>query len=144
PGQEQLYYSEHLRDLLPRDNPRLSYDREIKHSGRQSLRIDYLPDREAHAWSVQTLPGKPLYLALWVKGNQSKDQLVVHFEDNVSCTAPVWQRRASFSTVGVCTLNFAGWKRFRVPVLGNGLQVTGLKGSTEKIDAPIRIMALSV
>ncbi len=144
PGQEQLYYSEHLRDLMPRDNPRVSYDHEVKHSGRQSLRLDYIPTGEAHAWSVQSLPGKPLYLGLWVKGNGSKDQLTVYFEDNVNYTNAAWQRRANFSSAPVCTLDFDGWRHFRVPVLGLGLQVSGLKGSTDKIDAPIRLMSLTV
>jgi hypothetical protein len=144
PGQEQLYYSEHLRDLLPRDNPKVTYDRAEKHTGWQSLRLDYLTDREAHAWSTHYLPGKPLMMTFWVKGNDSKDQLLVHFEDNVNYTAQAWQRRAQFSTVVAGTLDFTGWRRFRVPVLGNGLQVTGLKGSTEKIDAPIRLMAFTI
>jgi hypothetical protein len=144
PGQEQLYYGDHLRDLSPRDNPRLSYDREVKHSGRQSLRIDYSSLLEAHAWSMQALPGKPLYLSLWVKGNDSKDQLVVYFEDNINYSNAAWQRRAQFSSAPVCTLNFNDWRKFRVPVLGYGLQVSGLKGSTDKIDAPIRITTFTV
>src|SRR5581483_9671911 len=30
------------------------------------------------------------------------------------------------------------------PVLGDGLQVSSVKGSTEKVDAPIRILAFTV
>jgi len=144
PGQEAMYYSEHLRDLQPRDNPRLSYDPATHRSGRQALRLDYLAGIEANAWSFQYLPGKPLHLVLWVKGNDSKDVLAIHYEDNINYTLPAWQRRAHFRSVTLGTLDFTDWRRFRVPVLGDGLQVSGLKGSTDKVDAPIRIMALSV
>jgi hypothetical protein len=144
PGAEQLYYSPQLVDLAKHDEPRLSYDRETKHSGRQSLRIDYLPLGEINAWSVQTLPGKPLYLSLWVKGNESHDQLVVRFEDSIVYTGPAWERWANFSTALVGTLDFSGWRRFRVPVLGYGQQVSGTKGSTPRIDAPIRLLAFSI
>jgi hypothetical protein len=144
PGQEAMYYSEHLRDLQPRDNPRLSYDTATRRSGRQALRMDYQAGTEANAWSFQYLPGKPLHLVLWVKGNDSKDMLTIHYEDNINYTLPAWQRRAHFRSVPLGTLDFTGWRRFRVPVLGDGLQVSGLKGSTDKVDAPIRIMALSV
>jgi colicin import membrane protein len=144
PGQEAMYYSPHLWDLFPRDNPRLTYDRGEKHSGRQSLRVDYLPAGECNIWGLQTLPGKPLYLSFWVKGNESQDQLLVYFEDNINFGLQAWHRQANFSSAVVGTLNFSGWKRFRVPALGYGQQVSGLKGSTPKVDAPIRIMAFQI
>jgi len=144
PGSEVLYYSTQLQDLLPNDSPRLSFDKQEKHSGRQSLRIDYPPIGASHAWSTQSLPGKPLYMSFWVKGNESQDQLVVHFEDNINYTAPAWQRWAHFSSAVVGKLDFAGWRQFRVPVLGYGQQVSGTKGSTTKIDAPIRLLAFSI
>src|SRR5207249_6672803 len=133
----QYYYSPHLTDLKRYDTPAVRYDREKKHSGRQSLRIDYPINHESDVWSLQALPGKPLALGLWVHGNNSKDQLVVHFEDNSNFTAPAWQRNANFSSAVVGTLDFTGWRRFRVPVLGEGLQASGTKGSTEKVDAPV-------
>jgi hypothetical protein len=141
----QYYYSPHLTDLQRHDAPIVRYDRDKKHTGRQSLRIDYPVNREADVWSQQALPGKPLALSLWVHGNGSNDQLVIHFEDNSNFTAPAWQRFANFSSASLGTLNFSGWRKIRVPVLGEGLQASGNnKGSTEKVDAPIRILALSI
>ena len=144
PGAESLYYSLQLVDQVPPDNPRISYDREVKHSGRQSLRIDYRAGEGGNAWSVQSLPGKPLYLSFWVKGNESPDELIVYFEDGINYTGAAWQRWASFSSARVGTLDFSGWRQFRVPVLGYGQQVSGTKGSTPKIDAPIRLLAFSI
>jgi hypothetical protein len=140
----QFYYSPHLTDLKRYDTPAIRYERTQKHSGRQALRIDYPVNRESDVWSLQALPGKPLALGLWVHGNGSNDQLVIHFEDNSNFTAPAWQRNADFSTAVLGTLNFTGWRRFRVPVLGEGLQATSTKGATEKVDAPVRILALTV
>jgi hypothetical protein len=140
----QYYYSPHLTELKKHDSPAISYDLEVKHTGRQSLRIDYPLDRESDVWGLQALPGKPLALVLWVKGNESTDQLVVHFEDNSNFSLPAWERRGNFSTATVCKLDFAGWKRLRVPVLGDGLQVSSTKGSTDKVDAPIRILAFTI
>jgi hypothetical protein len=144
PGKVAMYYSPHLMDMAPRDTPKVTYDRAVKHSGRQSLRVDYPVSGTSYAWSLQQLPGKPLALALWVKGNGSKDTLTVHFNDNINHGLQAWHRNADFSSATICTLDFDGWRRFRVPVLGEGLQVSGLKGSTEKIDAPITILALGI
>jgi hypothetical protein len=140
----QFYYSPHRTDLKRHDTPALRYDRTQTHSGRQALRIEYPASRESDVWSLQALPGKPLALNLWLHGNGSNDQLVIHFEDNSYFTAPAWQRNADFSTAVIGTLNFTGWRRFRVPVLGEGLQVSNTKGSTEKVDAPVRILALTI
>lgn len=140
----EMYYSDHLRDLVPRDYPIIAYDTAQKHSGRQSLRIDYQRGREAYIWSRQELPGKALALSLWVKGNDSKDKLVVSFEDHINFTLPAWQRNANFEQATLCELNFSGWRRFSVPALGRGLQVPGTKGSTTDIDGPIKILALQI
>ena len=140
----QYYYSEHLTQLAPHGYPKLSYDGETKHSGRQALRIDYQANAEAHAWGLQDLPGKPAMLTVWVKGNGSEDQLIVAFEDRINYTLPAWQRNANFDRQPVCTLNFTDWRRFRVPVLGDGMQVPGFKGSTLEVDSPVRVMAFSI
>lgn len=138
------YYSQHLTDLVERDYPRLTYDSEHKHSGRQALRIGYEQGREAYAWSRQELPGKPSALSLWVHGNESQDELVIRFEDHINFAQPGYARNPNFSQATICKLDFAGWRRFLVPVLGDGLQVSGIKGSTVEIDAPVKIMALVV
>src|SRR5204862_1016878 len=78
------YYSPHLNSLVPARTPEIRYDRDVKHSGRQSLRIDYPSGKEAVCWSRQELPGKPTALTLWVHGNDSTDQLVVYFEDHIN------------------------------------------------------------
>ncbi|MFM8635879.1 MAG: NPCBM/NEW2 domain-containing protein, partial [Planctomycetia bacterium] len=140
----QFYYSGHLQDLQQRDYPRIGYDPAEKHAGRQSLRIGYDGGKPANVWSRQTLPGKPTALGVWVKGNETPDELFVSFEDHINFSLPAWQRNANFSEAKVCTLDFAGWRRFTVPVLGAGLQSTGSKGSTTAIDAPVKILAFSV
>ncbi len=140
----ELYYSPHLTDLLPRNYPVVSYDRAEKHSGEQALKIEYQAGRAAFVWSRQELPGKPLGLWLWVKGNETSDELVVYFEDHINFTLPAWQRNAHFSQATLCTLDFAGWRRFSVPVLGEGLQASGTKGSTTNIDGPVKLLALGI
>ncbi len=138
------YYSQHLTDQAHRDYPQLAYDLKQKHSGRQSLRIGYEPGREAYAWSRQELPGKPSMLGMWVHGNESGDELIIRFEDHINFAQPGYSRNANFSQATVCKLDFAGWRRFQVPVLGDGMQITGIKGSSPEIDAPVKIMALLV
>ena len=140
----QFYYSGHLQDLQQRDYPRIAYDPAERHAGRQSLRIGYDSGKPAHVWSQQVLPGKPTALSLWVKGNKTADELVVSFEDHINLSLPAWQRNANFSESKICTLDFDGWRQFTVPVLGAGLQATGSKGSTTDIDAPVKILAVSV
>ncbi|MDP6111888.1 MAG: NPCBM/NEW2 domain-containing protein [Planctomycetota bacterium] len=138
---QQLYYSPHLADHTPRDYPEITYDTTDKKSGRQSLRVNYRAGTPTWFWGGQPLPGKPTMLTLWVKGNGSGDRLVVAFEDHINHVLPAWYRYADFKQETVCTLDFTDWRRFRVPVLGGGLQQEGMKGSTPKIDAPISILA---
>lgn len=141
---QHLYYSTHLTDQFPRHYPEITYDTTDKKSGRQSLRLNYRAGAATWFWGRQTLPGKPTILTLWVKGNGSGDRLVVTFEDHINHVLPAWYRYADFDAADVCTLDFTDWRRFRVPVLGEGLQQEGLKGSTPKIDAPISILAFSI
>jgi hypothetical protein len=140
----QFYYSGHLQDLQQRDYPRIGYDPAEKHAGRQSFRIGYESGKPAHVWSQQVLPGKPTALSIWVKGNKTADELVILFEDHINFSLPAWQRNANFSEAKICTLDFEGWQRFTVPVLGAGLQASGSKGSTSDVDAPVKILAVSV
>jgi hypothetical protein len=144
PSYPNYYYSPHINSLIPPRWPEIRYDREVKHSGRQSLRINYEAGKEAVCWGRQELPGKPTAMRLWVRGNDSSDQLVVYFEDHINLALAGWDRNANFSKVPLGPLNFNGWRLFRVPVLGEGMQVSGLKGSTPDIDAPIRVMAFAV
>ena len=140
----RMYYSPHLTPLEPATKPEISFDETEKHGGRRSLRLPYNFGSSAHAWSRQKLPGRPTVLSFWVRGNGSTDMLEVHFEDFINHALQAWHRNANFSHVKVCRLNFAGWRQFRVPVLGDGLQQIGMKGSTPEIDAPIGILAFSV
>ena len=108
------------------------------------LKIQYEAGKPAFIWSRQELPGKSLGLSLWVKGNESSDELVVYFEDHINFTLPAWQRNANFSQATLCTLDFAGWRQFSAPVLGGGLQASGAKGSTTGIDGPVKLLALGI
>ena len=140
----QMYYSPQFTALTPFNYPLIQYDAREKHSGQQSLRIDYQARKPAVAWGWQDLPAKPTMLSLWVKGNGTADELVVHFEDRVNFTLPAWQRNANFSEETVCRLDSTEWRRFRVPVLGDGQLVAGFKGSTVDIDGPVRILGFSI
>lgn len=143
-GWVEMYYSEHLRDLVPQNYPLVTYDRSQVHSGRQSLKIEYDSAKEGRVFSLQELPGKALNLRVWVHGNSSNDQLLVQFHDRINFTLPAWQRNSNFDTAAICTLNYTGWKEYSVPVLGRGLQATGMKGSTAEIDGPVRILSLQI
>lgn len=140
----QMYYTPQLQDFQPRPYPGLVFDSAEKHSGRQSLRVDYKSGDRVHVFSRQYLPGKPSMLSVWVKGNETQDQLWITYEDFINYTLPAWQRNANFERARICTLDFAGWRRFRVPVLGDGMQQTGLKGSSPAIDSPVLITAITV
>ncbi len=140
----QYYYSPQLCQPIPATYPELGYDAAEKHSGRQALRVGYKTGDRANVWSRQYLPGKPSVLSVWVKGNGTPDQLFVTFEDFINLTLPAWQRNANFDRALVCTLDFTGWRRFRVPVLGDGMQQTGIKGSSTNIDSPVSITAFSI
>ena len=67
-----------------------------------------------------------------------------HIHDNINHALAAWDRNASFSHLLVGKLDFAGWRQFRVPALGDGQQASGSKGSTPKIDAPIGLLAFTI
>lgn len=138
------YYSKHLIDVAPKSYPRMEFDSAAAHSGQRGLRIDYNSGSNADVYTMQTIPGKPMEASVWVRGNNSNDELWVHFSDQINYTLQAWVRNPAFSRARLCVLNFEGWREFRVPVLGAGLQVTGKKGSTAEIDAPISFVAFSV
>jgi len=140
------YYSGHLMDKIQPNYPVLCYEdgEGAAHSGRRCLRIDYTQGRETHAFSLLTLPGLPLFARLWVKGNKTNDQLFVHWADRSDLTRQAWLRNANFMSAFVGDLDFDGWRCFRVPVLGKGIQVKSVAGSTVEVDAPINLLALTI
>lgn len=124
--------------------PEVIYDREARRSGGQSLRISYVQGRGGHIYTRQQLPGLSLAAHFWVKGNGSRDKLVVVWADRINYERAFWLRNQSFSRNLICTLDFEGWRRFRVPVLGEGLQALSAAGSTKAIDGPISILCLII
>ncbi|NQT18621.1 MAG: NPCBM/NEW2 domain-containing protein, partial [Planctomycetes bacterium] len=146
PGKSgQYYYSSHLTDQRPDQYPTIVYDEEAKHSGTRSLRIDYTQGRQGYVYGRLTMPGLPTRARIWVKGNNTSDTLMVHWSDNIDLFRQAWYRSANFSGSTVCTLNFEGWRSFRVPVLGDGLQVKrNLAGSSPDIDAPVSLLAFNI
>ena len=138
------YYSPQLYPDKSADYPAIQYDDKTKRSGEQSLRIEYRSTQTANVWSMLTLPGAPLMARFWVKGNQTKDRLVVHWRDQTDLMRAGWGRFASWTHKTVGTLDFEGWKEFRVPVLGLGLQVKSYSGNTQDIDLPIYLLALTI
>jgi hypothetical protein len=103
----------------PFDRP--VFDAEVKHQGTRSLRIDYLPTATATIGSNVRLPGVPTAARIWVKGNNTRDRLVIEWRDPCNFTAASYQRFMNAAAVEVCRLDFSDWKCFTVPVLGNGL-----------------------
>ena len=140
----QYYYSTHMTALEPPEWPRRTYDTADAHGGRQALRVEYSAGVGGALFSRQALPGKPLFLRLWVRGNGSDDELWVHFEDFSNLALQAWHRNANFSAERVCRLDFTDWRECRVPVLGGGLLAMSAKGSTPEIDGPVSLQALSV
>lgn len=128
----------------PVPTPVLTYDEQSPHSGRRALRIDYKTAGAVRVFSGRVLPGLPLVARLWVKGNNSADRLHIGWHDHYDTTRPVWNRFPNIEDQVVCTLNFEGWRSFRVPVMGVGLQRRSPAGSTEAIDAPIYAAYLEV
>ena len=129
---------------LPVAEPRIAYDPTVAHSGKQSLKIDYRPRGAQVVHGFQVLPGLPTMLGMWVKGNGSEDLLFVTFHDYYETTRSHWLRFPTTSRERVCKLDFQGWRRFRVPILGGGLQKVSEHGSSNDIDAPIIVASLEV
>ncbi len=144
PDGRGFYYSAHLANLEPADEPRIDYDSAVRHGGTRALRVAYRAGQPAFVWGRRSLPGKPTCLTVWVKGNTSGDRLLVTFEDNINYSLPGWGRRADFATETVCTLDFDGWRLFRVPVLGAGQPFDSFAGSSDNTDAPISITAFRI
>ena len=128
----------------PVDEPRVAYDDAVRRSGRRSLKIDYEPRDRKVVHGFQVLPGLPTVLRLWVKGNGSDDLLYVTFHDHYETTRSHWLRYPNTSRELVCKLDFDGWRRFGVPVLGGGLQRVSPAGSSTHIDAPIYAASLEL
>jgi len=100
---------------------RPAFDSKVLHSGAQSLRIDYSPTGKTTIGSNIRLPGLPTAARIWVKGNKSRDRLVIEWRDPCTFTAASYQRWMNSMAVEICRLNFSDWRMFTVPMLGNGL-----------------------
>jgi len=138
------YYSPELYPDREAEYPRLNYDPEIRHSGRQSLRVDYEEGRSASIFSLQYLPGFPVHGRLWVKGNGSGDRLGIHWIDTTDLTKAGWGRSMCWAYYDLGALDFEDWRCFRVPVVGKGCQVKSYTGNTTEVDVPIRLLAVTI
>lgn len=105
------------------------FDSAVKHSGERSLRIDYTPASTGAAavaagatiGSNVRLPGIPTAARIWVKGNNTRDKLVIEWRDPCNFSAAAYQRFMNSAVIEVCRLDFSDWKCFTVPVMGSGL-----------------------
>jgi hypothetical protein len=97
------------------------FDEEVKRSGARSLRIDYADGQPVTIGSSIRLPGLPQAARIWVKGNNTRDRLVLEWRDPCKFGAPAHQRWMNSMAVTICTLDFSDWRRFTVPVMGSGL-----------------------
>lgn len=132
---------------------RPGFDAEVRHSGARSLRIDYSPAAPLTVGSDVRLPGLPLAARIWVKGNNSGDRLVLEWRDQSNFTAPSYQRWMNSQSIEICRLDFADWRSFTIPVLGNGLPARDprafLRGHSgievqHPVQAPIHCAAIRV
>ncbi|MBM4142044.1 MAG: hypothetical protein FJ225_00400 [Lentisphaerae bacterium] len=129
------------------------FDSEVKRQGARSLRIDYSPGATAVIGSNVRLPGLPMAARIWVKGNNTRDRLVIEWRDPCNFSTASYQRWMNSMSVEICRLDFSDWKCFTVPVLGDGLlgrdnrsYLTGHSGIEVRhpIQAPIHCAALRV
>ena len=136
-------YASPYRNELTESMP-FAFDDKVTRSGGRSLRLDYKDGGSPVAFADQALPGRPITLRLWVKGNGSDDRLWVHFRDRTDWSKAGHQRHANTSRVDLGPLNFTDWREFRVPVLGAGMQAATRYDDPKAIATPIHLMALSV
>lgn len=120
------------------------FDEEVVHSPGRSLRMNYRAGGRTHVFSNLEMPGFPVRAFIWVKGNKSGDTLTVTFRDMIELAAKQWERYVHRSSATVCTLDFDDWRRFEVPVLGDGLQEENRSANAGAIALPIYLLAFSV
>lgn len=120
------------------------FDETVFHSSGRSLRMDYRAGVRTHVFSNLELPGFPVRAYIWVKGNKSGDTLTVTFRDMIELAAKQWERHVHRTGAAVCTLDFDDWRRFEVPVLGDGLQEENRSVNAAAIALPIYLLAFSV
>ena len=120
------------------------FDDAVFHSGGRSLRLAYRPGGATHIYSNLELPGFPIRATLWVKGNNSDDRLIVTLRDRCELSRAPWERRVNKDRPVVCTLNFEGWRKFEVAVLGQGLQGESRHEVKDALVTPIYLFAFSV
>ena len=132
---------------------RPTFDAGEKHSGVRSLRIDYRPDAPVTVASDVRLPGLPSAARIWVKGNNTRDRLVLEWRDQCNFMAAGYQRWMNSQAIDICRLDFDDWRCFTIPVLGNGLVARDprafLRGNSgievqHPVQAPIHCAALRV
>jgi hypothetical protein len=97
------------------------FDTEVRHSGNRSLRIDYLPPAVTVIGSNLKLPGVPVVARVWVKGNGTRDRLMLEWRDPCNFNAAGYRRFMNTASMEICRLDFTEWRCFSVPVMGDGL-----------------------
>ncbi len=97
------------------------FDTEVKHGGLRSIRLDYLPPATTVMGSNLRLPGVPVVARLWVKGNGTRDRLMLEWRDPCNFNAAAYRRWMNTAAMEICRLDFTEWRCFTVPVMGNGL-----------------------
>jgi len=120
------------------------FDEEVVHSPGRALRMDYRAGIRTHVFSNLEMPGFPVRAYIWVKGNKSGDTLAVTFRDMIELAAKQWERQVHRTSATVCTLDFDDWRRFEVPVLGDGLQEANRNENPQALSLPIYLLAFSV
>jgi hypothetical protein len=101
------------------------FDDQAAHGAMRSLRLDYPEGQPACVYADVALPGFPIRARVWVKGNGSRDRLVVYWHDRYMPNAGVADYGIPIlvtERVVLGTLDFDGWRCFTVPVLGGGMQ----------------------
>jgi len=127
----------------PDGSAAMRYDTEAPHSGTQAS----VPTTSRAAGEHLQQAGAArlaLMARIWVKSNGGNETLHIRWRDHCDMTRAAWNWFPNNSQETVCRLDFEGWRMFRVPVLGAGMQARSPNGSTNAIDAPIYIESIII
>lgn len=121
-----------------------TFDDKVFHSGGRSLRLAYQAGTATHLYSNLELPGYPVRAHVWVKGNNSGDRLVVVTRDRCELARQPWERHVNKNKAVLCALDFDDWRRFEMPVVGEGLQNDSRHEDRKALATPVYLLAFSV
>jgi hypothetical protein len=113
---------------------------------RFAMRFDYDGPAAAYVGHDRYFPGNAFKFGVWVKGDGSGNRLFANFLDYSDLSdfyTGGWKRTYEGQRL-LCRLDFIDWRYVEVPLPGNGIGTTTLRGSTEGIDFPVELTGLLI